>query len=145
MDSLVLLNWTSLLGKALLLMRVVSSDRIFFFAFEVAFWVLVISAYFKEKQFGRRLRRKIFGPPGLEATLSVKRGEESWNGFILAYGVASVIFAEVISSTSAFPNHKTILMVSNLSALLYLSFFNGWFRNRILGLILKAKTVEEKR
>ncbi|HAF21428.1 MAG TPA: hypothetical protein DCK93_00715 [Blastocatellia bacterium] len=145
MDCLALLDWTGPLGKASLLIRLVSSDRIFFFAFEIAFWLFVIAAYLKEKQFGRRLRRKIFGPPGLEATLSVKRGEESWNAFILAYGIASVVFTEVIGSTSAFPNHKTILMVSNLGALLYLSFFNGWFRNRVLGLILKAKTFEEKR
>ncbi len=139
------LEWKGTLQEALSLARYVSSDRIFFFVFEIAFWILVIAAYFKEKQFGRRLRRRVFGPPGLEATLSVKRGDESWNAFILAYGIASIIFTEVIASTSAFPNHKTILMVSNLGALLYLSFFNGWFRNRVLGLILKARTFEEKR
>jgi hypothetical protein len=73
MDCLALIEWKGTLQEALSLARYISSDRIFFFAFDITFWIFVIAAYFKEKQFGRRLRRKVFGAPGLEATLSVKR------------------------------------------------------------------------
>jgi len=136
---------TPVLHKITSAVRFLTSDRIVFILFQIAFWSVVFIAYVKEKQFWARLKRRILGSPGIEVGMSVKRGDESWSYFLFAYGVASVIITQVISSTSAFRNHKTIFVLSNLSALLYLCFFNGWFRNRILGLILKARTLEEKR
>jgi len=122
----------------------ITDDRFTFSAFQIGFCILVLVAFVKDKQFLRRIRRRVFGPPSLEVSASVKRGEESWNAFLLAHGIASVSFIGIIASTSAFSHHKSFFMLTNLLVLLYLFFFNAWFRNKILSLISKAKTLEEK-
>jgi hypothetical protein len=134
-----------ILHRAASAIQSLTSDRVAFTLFEIAFWSVVLLAYVKEKQFWHRIKHRILGPPSIEIGMSVKRGDESWNYFLFAYGVASVVITQVISSTSAFRSHKTVFVVSNLGALLYLCFFNAWFRNKVLALILKARTLEEKR
>lgn len=134
---------TAIVYKMSSVVRLLTDDRIVFTLFQIGFWSLVVFAYGREKRFWTRLKRRILGAPGIEIGMSVKRGDESWNSFLFAYGVASVIITQVISSTSAYRNHKTILVLSNLGALLYLCFFNCWFRNKVLGFIHKARTLEE--
>ena len=39
--------------------------------------------------------------------------------------------------------HRTLFAVINLSVLGYLCFFNAWFRNKLLGWIIKATKMEK--
>jgi hypothetical protein len=74
---------------------------------------------------------------------SVKRGEKSWNYFYLAYGVLSVIFIQVISLSESGKGYKVYIALVDLGTLLYLGFFNGWFRNKIIDFVVKSQTKEE--
>ena len=53
----------------------------------------------------------------------------------MAYGFASVLLSQVINSTEAMKGYKTIISVFNLASLLYLSYWNSWCRNKIIGLV----------
>jgi hypothetical protein len=73
------------------------------------------------------------------ATLSVKRGDISWGYLAAVYGgFSAVVFAIPLAVESAKP-YRIILSVLNLSAALYLCFFNGWFRNKVIGLIGRTR------
>jgi hypothetical protein len=74
---------------------------------------------------------------------SVKRGEKSWNYFYLAYGVLSVIVIQIISLSDFGKGCKVFIVFVDLGTLLYLAFFNSWFRNKIIGFIVKSQTKEE--
>ncbi len=69
------------------------------------------------------------------STVQVTRGPESRRSFGVAFGFGSVILLQVINSSAAFAGHKVFLSLANLAALFYLCFFNGWFRNKIVGWI----------
>ncbi|MCD6295511.1 MAG: hypothetical protein J7M20_11490 [Deltaproteobacteria bacterium] len=74
---------------------------------------------------------------------SVKRGEKSWNYFYLAYGILSVIIIQIISLSDFGKGCKVFIVFVDLGTLLYLAFFNSWFRNKIIGFIVKSQTKEE--
>lgn len=74
---------------------------------------------------------------------SVKRGEKSWNHFYLAYGILSVIVTQIISLSECGKGYKVFITTVDLGALLYLAFFNGWFRNKVIGFIAASQTMEE--
>lgn len=74
---------------------------------------------------------------------SVKRGEKSWNYFYLAYGILSVIITQIISLSDFGKGCKVFIVFVDLGTLLYLTFFNSWFRNKIIGFIVKSQTKEE--
>ena len=76
--------------------------------------------------------------------VEVKRGVESWGYFYAMYGFLSVIFLEVINTTEAYKGYKTFITIIDLSVLLYLCFFSGWFRNKIVGIFSKSKDMTEK-
>jgi hypothetical protein len=75
----------------------------------------------------------------VSATLSVKRGDVSW-GYRAAFygGFSAVVFAIPLAVESAKP-YRIILSVLNLAAALYLCFFNGRFRNKVIGLIGRTR------
>lgn len=75
---------------------------------------------------------------------SISRERESWDNFNLAFGITSVVFMQVINSTKPFDGYKTLVSVINLAMLLYRAFFNGWFRNKVIGIIMKSQQKEEK-
>jgi len=74
----------------------------------------------------------------------VKRGAESWGYFHTVYGFLSIIFLEMINTTEAFKNYKTIVTVIDLGVLMYLCFFSSWFRSKIVGIVSKSKEMIEK-
>jgi hypothetical protein len=74
----------------------------------------------------------------------VIRGEKSWNMFYLAIGIASVVMMQVINSADALKGYKTIISILNLGMLLYLAFFNSWFRNQTVGFIAKSQEKKER-
>jgi hypothetical protein len=71
--------------------------------------------------------------------LSVKRGDVSWGYLATVYGgFSAVVFAIPLAVESAKP-YRIVLSVLNLAAALYLCFFNGWFRNKVIGMIGRAR------
>lgn len=111
------------------------SDRIIFPVFELVFIGLFFFAFLKER--GWFVKKT-----GVHAT--VTRGKESWKNFYLAFGIVSVVLMQIINSSEALKGFKTIISIVNLAMLAYLAFFNGWFRNKTLGLIAKSQQKEEK-
>jgi len=74
---------------------------------------------------------------------SVKRSEKSWNYFYLAYGILSVVVTQIISISEFAKGYKVLITVVDLAILLYLAFFNGWFRNKTIGFIVASQSKEE--
>lgn len=74
---------------------------------------------------------------------SIKRGEKSWRYFYLFYSVLSVIMMQIISFSEIGKGYKIYIAVVDLLTLIYLAFFNGWFRNKIIGFVVKLLTKEE--
>lgn len=74
---------------------------------------------------------------------SVKRGDKSWNHFYLAYGILSVIVTQIISISEFGKGYKVLITVVDLALLLYLTFFNSWFRNKTIGFIIVSQSKEE--
>ncbi len=110
------------------------SDKIVFPAFELIFVGLFFFAFLMER--GWFVKKTGFA--------TVARGKESWNYFYLVFGIVSVVLMQVINSSEALKGFKTIISIVNLAMLVYLAFYNGWFRNKILGLIAKSQQKEEK-
>ncbi|TAK62768.1 hypothetical protein [Methylobacter sp.] len=109
-------------------------DATSFAAFQAIFVTLFLYAFVKDRGWFKR-------KSGLTAT--VKRGKESWANFHLMYGLLAVVFAEVINTTETLKGFKTIITLADLSVLFYLCFFNGWFRNKIMGIIIASQNMEE--
>lgn len=66
-------------------------------------------------------------------------GEESRNAFLLFHGLSVLLLFQIISTTNLGTtwNWKPWLSLWNFVAVGYLAFFNGWFRNKWIGLISK--------
>jgi len=109
-------------------------DRTIFFLAEASFILVFILAYSKEK--------KWFAPKG-SATLTVNRGEISWQGLVMVYGFLSLIILELISTAKHLDGYKTAITILDISILIYLCFFNGWFRNVIISVVSASKNMEE--
>ena len=93
-----------------------------------------------QRPFGRKEVGGIRSVSSLSATLSVKRGAEYWSYVERFYGGLSSLFVFSIPLfvESAKP-YRIILSILNLSAALYLCFFNGWLRNKVIGLIGRTR------
>jgi thiosulfate reductase cytochrome b subunit len=112
------------------------SDKFIFPLFEGAFLFLFVYALLHEKGFLRNQSN---------LKLSVEKGKESWGNFTLAFGIASIIvLMQIINSADALHGYKTIISIVNLLMLIYLIFFNGWFRNKVIGLIIRSQKKIEK-
>ena len=90
------------------------------------------------------LAYSIFGEKRMKQDpASVKRGDKSWNHFYLAYGILSIVITQIISISECGKGYKVLITVIDLSILMYLSFFNSWFRNKTIGFIVASKMKEE--
>jgi Na+/alanine symporter len=72
-----------------------------------------------------------------------KRSEKSWNYFPIAYGIFSAIFIAIISFSDLNIVCKVFTIFIDVGTLLYLTFFNSWFRNKIITFIVKSLNKEE--
>lgn len=114
---------------------VIISDKVIFPLFEVAFLLLFIYAFFYEKaSFKKKGNLKV----------DVKRSKDTWENFPLAFGIVSIVLMQIINSADALYGYKTFISIVNLLMLIYLSFFNGWFRNKVIGLIIRSQNKIEK-
>lgn len=67
----------------------------------------------------------------------VKRGNVAREWFYWFFGFASVVVTQIINATEALKDYTVLVNLVCLGALTHLLFFNGWFRNLLLG--YKAK------
>jgi len=69
----------------------------------------------------------------------ITRGKESRSTFMLFHGLSALLLFQIISTTNLEIawNWKPWLSLWNFMAVGYLAFFNGWFRNKWVGLIIK--------
>lgn len=111
------------------------SDKFIFPLFEGAFLFLFIYALLHEKGFLRKQSN---------LKISIERGKENWRNFTLAFGIASIVLMQIINSADALHGYKTIISITNLFMLIYLVFLNGWFRNKVIGLIIRSQKKIEK-
>lgn len=110
-------------------------DKFIFPLFEGVFLLLFIYALLHEKGFLRKQSN---------LKMSVKRGEKGWENFTLVFGIASIVLMQIINSADALHGYKTIISMINLFMLIYLVFYNGWFRNKVIGLIIRSQNKKEK-
>jgi len=75
--------------------------------------------------------------------VSVRRGKEGWNYFYIAYGILSIIVIQIISLSEFGKGYKVLFAVMDLAILLYLTFFNSWFRNKTMGFVVASQNKEE--
>ncbi len=108
----------------------IMSDQVTFIFFELLFLLFIVIAVWRNSRFKR-------------SGGSVKRDQKTWNYFYLAYGIASVIMIQIISVSDWGKGYKVIISVANIGLLLYVTFFNGWFRNKIIGVIIKSQEMRE--
>jgi hypothetical protein len=111
-------------------LKYILSDSIVFAVLHLGLLALVFCAIRGERKMKRDMA-------------SVKRGEESWNHFYLAYGILSVVVTQIISISEFGKGYKVLITVVDLAILLYLAIFNSWFRNKTIGFIVASKNKEE--
>ena len=111
-------------------LKCIFSDSIVFVALHVGLLALFIYSIWGEWKMKRDMA-------------SIKRGEKSWNHFYLAYGILSVVVTQIISISECGKGYKVLITVVDLAILLYLAFFNSWFRNKTIGFIMASQSKEE--
>lgn len=75
--------------------------------------------------------------------MKVTRGELSWAYFPIAYGLLLTFSIGIISVLDIGYVYRVLLMIISALVLFQLCFFNGWFRNKIVGIFSKSKAFKE--
>lgn len=76
-------------------------------------------------------------------SMSVTRGNESWEYFIISYNILAIFFIAVASVSVFFNTYKIIIIIVNQIILIYLCFLNSWFRNKIMSIWVRIKNLKE--
>ena len=74
----------------------------------------------------------------------IKRGEKSWSYFVITYTVLLTLATGVISAIEVEWLYKIVLILVSAIFLFRLCFFNGWFRNKIVGIMSKSQEKVEE-
>ena len=75
---------------------------------------------------------------------AIKRSNESWGKFYLVHGLVLLFLFQVVGTTRPPAwNYLPLLSVADFLAIGYLALFNGWFRNRLVGLFSKMESRPE--
>ncbi len=84
------------------------------------------------------------GVKGGGVEMKVKRGDVSFGWFLVAYNIILTIFVSVVSIIPCFGFLVKFSLIILGSILLFqFCLFNGWFRNKVVGLFSRAKEWEE--
>lgn len=76
----------------------------------------------------------------------LKRGKKSRGYFHhFASGFISVIIAVTISIADTAHGHKVFIFLVDVIIVLYLSYWNGWSKNKLVGIYSQIEQKEEKR
>jgi hypothetical protein len=110
-------------------------DQFAFWVFEFLFFILFMRSVISD--FG-------WFNSNPEIAMALTRGDESWKCFVFVYTTTALIFLELINTTKAVDDYKTIITIANMAMLLYLCFYNSWFRNQIVGIVMKSKDKVEQ-
>lgn len=93
----------------------------------------------------RKALRKKPGPVSVSG--AVTRADESFKRFGVAYGFLSILVLQVnnsaLNNVAWLEGNNTIVNVLDLIALIYLCFYNSWFRNLIVRLYSSAREKKE--
>ena len=109
---------------------IILNDKVVFLLFEILFFGYFIYAILRDRGCFKREDTVIS---------SIKRCEQSWNNFNLCFGISSVVLIQIINGSEVLIGYKTIISVVNLAMLVYLSYFNSWFRNNTINMVCKVK------
>ena len=115
-----------------------ASDAVIFPLFQFLFFALIAYAMYKDVS-RRRKGAKATAKSTDVARLSVTPTAENWNRYHITSAALSALLVLVIDSTNALQNYKTIISLADLTGLLYLTYFNLWFRNKIEAAFTKAQ------
>lgn len=74
---------------------------------------------------------------------SLKRGPQSMSIFHSTYVALAFLIVLVTLNVKAAENHKVFFLLLNIGLLAYLCFWNVWFRNKLMGLIIKVSELEK--
>ena len=85
----------------------------------------------------KELKRYAFKtfPAEIKETL----GQDGWAAFPLVYGFLSVLLLQVLGVAEVAKGYKVLVTVIDLGIILYLCFFNYWFRKKILALVSMSR------
>jgi hypothetical protein len=115
-------------------MTMLLSDSFLLYGFQAVLLFLVGYAELKDRGWFRK-------PTGADAT--TKRGKTSWNILNFSFGIIAVNVLQIINSADAAVHFKVLMSVFDLTVMIWLFFFNGWFRNKTIGIVIKAQQQEE--
>lgn len=76
--------------------------------------------------------------------IQVKRGDKSWNYFVIVCNILLVLVIAIISVLSIEWLYKVVLILISSVFIFWLCFFNAWFRNKIVGIMSKSQEKVEK-
>jgi hypothetical protein len=110
-------------------------DRYAFWAVEIVLYAGVTFASFMD--FWIR-----WGMPGAKA--EIKRGDISMARFGYIYTGITALAVLLPLQVEEACWYRTVLAVGNAAAAAYLCFFNGWFRNKLMGWIASVATKIER-
>jgi len=69
--------------------------------------------------------------------LTIGRGEESMGYFYLVSGAGAILVNQILSLSNAYDGYKCFFSIVDLFIVIYLCVFNSWWRNKIVGLMIK--------
>jgi hypothetical protein len=86
------------------------------------------------------LQSGVYAISGAAANLTVKRGEKSMAALYVMFGVATAAFTFTIQVAEAIVGYKVIVTIVDYAFLVYLFFFDSWFRSMLLGVFDRVQT-----
>jgi len=79
-----------------------------------------------------------------KSKLTMKAGRKnSWEYLLISYNILTIFFIAIVSVSIYFNEYKVIIIIADQIFLVYLCFFSSFFRNRIIGIFNKIKSLEE--
>jgi len=87
-------------------------------------------------------KRFLGGSPSV--TYETTRGERSWQKLFLGYSLSSLAVLQLVNAASCLEGFRLIVSIGDLGILLHLFVFNGWFKNKVLGVFAALRKRAER-
>ncbi len=116
-----------------------ANDRWMYPIVQLSFILFVLFAISKDIRIWwiRKYRKS-----GFSGTLT--RAPQEMGKFHTTYVALSFLLVLIILNVEILKDYKVFFILINIISLAYLCYFNGWFRNKLASLILKASSDVEK-
>ena len=103
---------------------------------ELAVALLLLRGLYKNSRFGIEDRSLL---------KDVKRGEKALKIIRNSYvGFITLFALPILTLDYSYDQYKLIILIFNTGTFTYLFFFNGWFRNKVIGIYGKFETYIER-